>query len=228
MKKLLILFCLIASQVDAFAQAESFEGVLIYELNTNNGIEKSSNISRIKYSVKGNLWRGEIVGNEDSIAPVSYSLLVNLKSKEATILANISNTKMAVATSESFFQIEKTNSFSLESGSKKLTIAGLECKSGVIQSKSDDQKIDTTYVWYSTSYAAIPFQFETASAPGLIVSIQQDKNSFWELSEIIPGNLSPEIFEVPADYKPMSMTEFQEYLAALGELEIEVENIELD
>ena len=228
MKKLLILFCLIASQVDAFAQAESFEGVLIYELNTNNGIEKSSNISRIKYSVKGNLWRGEIVGNEDSIAPVSYSLLVNLKSKEATILANISNTKMAVATSESFFQIEKTNSFSIESGSKKLTIAGLECKSGVIQSKSDDQKIDTNYVWYSTSYAAIPFQFETASAPGLIVSIQQDKNSFWELSEIIPGNLSPEIFEVPADYKPMSMTEFQEYLAALGELEIEVENIELD
>jgi GLPGLI family protein len=153
---------------------------------------------------------------------------VNLKSKEATILANISNTKMAVATSESFFQIEKTNSFSLESGSKKLTIAGLECKSGVIQSKSADQKIDTTYVWYSTSYAAIPFQFETASAPGLIVSIQQDKNSFWELSEIMPGNLSPEIFEVPADYKPMSMTEFQEYLAALAELEIEVENIELD
>jgi hypothetical protein len=83
-------------------------------------------------------------------------------------------------------------------------------------------------VWYSTSYAAIPFQFETASAPGLIVSIQQDKNSFWELSEIMPGNLSPEIFEVPADYKPMSMTEFQEYLAALAELEIEVENIELD
>ena len=228
MKKLLILFCLIASQVDAFAQAESFEGVLIYELNTNNGIEKSSNISRIKYSVKGNLWRGEIVGNEDSIAPVSYSLLVNLKSKEATILANISNTKMAVATSESFFQIEKTNSFSSESGSKKLTIAGLECKLGVILSKSDDQKIDTSYVWYSTSYAAIPFQFETATAPGLIVSIQQDKNSFWELSEIIPGNLSPEIFEVPADYKPMSMTEFQEYLAALGELEIEVENLELD
>ena len=228
MKRITLLFTLLCIQLCSFGQSKAFEGVLVYELNTYNGIEKSSSISHIKYSVKGNLWRGEIVGNEDSIAPVSYSLLVNLKSKEATILANISNTKMAVATSESFFQIEKTNSFSLESGSKKLTIAGLECKSGVIQSKSDDQKIDTTYVWYSTSYAAIPFQFETASAPGLIVSIQQDKNSFWELSEIIPGTLSPEIFEVPADYKPMSMTEFQEYLAALGELEIEVENIELD
>lgn len=228
MKRITLLLTLLCIQLCSFGQSKAFEGVLVYELNTYNGIEKSSSISHIKYSVKGNLWRGEIVGNEDSIAPVSYSLLVNLKSKEATILANISNTKMAVATSESFFQIEKTNSFSLESGSKKLTIAGLECKSGVIQSKSDDQKIDTNYVWYSTSYAAIPFQFETASAPGLIVSIQQDKNSFWELSEIIPGNLSPEIFEVPADYKPMSMTEFQEYLAALGELEIEVENIELD
>jgi hypothetical protein len=228
MKRITLLFTLLCIQLCSFGQSKAFEGVLVYELNTYNGIEKSSSISHIKYSVKGNLWRGEIVGNEDSIAPVSYSLLVNLKSKEATILANISNTKMAVATSESFFQIEKTNSFSPESGSKKLTIAGLECKSGIIQSKSDDQKIDTTSVWYTTSYAAIPFQFETATALGLIVSIQQDKNSFWELSEIIPGNLSPEIFEVPHDYKHMSMTEFQEYLAALGELEIEVENIELD
>jgi hypothetical protein len=228
MKRLIFLFCLIASQVDAYAQADSFEGVLIYELNTYNGIEKSSSISHIKYSVKGNLWRGEIVGNEDSTTPVSYSLLVDLKSKEATILANISNTKMAVATSENFFEIEKTNSFSSEAGSKKLTIAGLECKSGVILSTSDDQKTDTTYVWYTTSYAAIPFQFETATTQGLIVSIQQDKNSFWELSEIKPGKLSPEIFEVPHDYKHMSMTEFQEYLAAFGELEIEVENLELD
>ena len=153
MKRLIFLFCLIASQVDAFAQADSFEGVLIYELNTYNGIEKSSSISHIKYSVKGNLWRGEIVGNEDSTTPVSYSLLVDLKSKEATILANISNTKMAVATSENFFEIEKTNSFSSEAGSKKLTIAGLECKSGVILSTSDDQKTDTTYVWYTLSFS---------------------------------------------------------------------------
>jgi GLPGLI family protein len=201
---------------------------LIYELNTYNGIERSSSISHIKYSVKGNLWRGEIVGNEDSIAPVNYSLLVNLKSKEATILANISNTKMAINTSESFFHIEKTSSFSSEANSKKRTIAGLQCNSGVILSKSDDQKIDTTYVWYTASYAAIPFQFETATAPGLIVSIQQDKNSFWELIEIKPKKLSSEIFDVPHDYKPMSLSEFQDYLSELGELEIEVENIELD
>jgi hypothetical protein len=228
MKRITLLFTLLCIQLCSFGQSKAFEGVLVYELNTYNGIEKSSSISHIKYSVKGNLWRGEIVGNEDSIAPVSYSLLVDLKSKEATILANISNTKMAVATSENFFEIEKTNSFSSEAGSKKLTIAGLECKSGVILSTSDDQKTDTTYVWYTTSYAAIPFQFETATAQGLIVSIQQDKNSFWELSEIKPGKLSPEIFEVPHDYKHMSMTEFQEYLAAFGELEIEVENLELD
>jgi GLPGLI family protein len=153
---------------------------------------------------------------------------VNLKSKEATILANISNTKMAINTSESFFHIEKTSSFSSEANSKKRTIAGLQCNSGVILSKSDDQKIDTTYVWYTASYAAIPFQFETATAPGLIVSIQQDKNSFWELIEIKPKKLSSEIFDVPHDYKPMSLSEFQDYLSELGELEIEVENIELD
>ena len=215
MKRITLLFSFLCLQLWSFGQSKEFEGVLIYELHTYNGIEKSSSISHIKYSVKGKLWRGEIVGNEDSIAPVSYSLLVNLKSKEATILANISNTKMAV-TSESFFQIEKTNSFSSDADSKKLTIAGIQCKSGVILSKSVDKKTDTTSVWYTMSYAAIPFQFETATAPGLIVSIQQDKNSFWELSEINPGKLSPEIFEVPHDYKHMSMTEFQEYLAALG------------
>jgi GLPGLI family protein len=227
MKRIKTLFALLCIQLCSFGQSREFEGVLVYELHTYNGLEKSSSISHIKYSVKGNLWRGEIVGSEDSIALVSYSLIVNLKSKEATLLANISNTKMAVA-SESFFQIEKTNSFSPEADSKKMTIAGLQCKSGVILSKSDNQKTDTTSVWYTTSYAAIPFQFETATAPGLIVSIQQDKNSFWELIEIKPRKLSSEIFEVPYDYKHISLTEFQEYLSELGELEMEVENLELD
>ena len=228
MKKLLILFCLIASQVDAFAQAESFEGVLIYELHTYNGEEKSSSISQIKYSINGNFWRAELVGNEDTNAPVNYSLLVNLKSKEATILANISNTKMAIDINESFFQIEKTSSFLPEASSKRLTIAGLQCNSGLILDQLEYQKTDTTSVCYTTSYAAIPFQFETATATGLIVSIQQDKSAFWELVEIKPGKLDPEIFAVPREYKPMSLTEFQEYLAALGELEIELENLEVE
>ena len=105
MKRITLLFSFLCLQLCSFGQSKEFEGVLIYELHTYNGIEKSSSISHIKYSVKGKLWRGEIVGNEDSIAPVSYSLLVNLKSKEATILANISNNKMAVATSENFFEI---------------------------------------------------------------------------------------------------------------------------
>jgi hypothetical protein len=33
---------------------------------------------------------------------------------------------------------------------------------------------------------------------------------------------------VPYDYKHVSLTEFQEYLSELGELEMEVENLELD
>ena len=228
MKRITFLFILSCIQLCAFSQSKEFEGILIYELNTYNGIEKSSSISHIEYSVKGNLWRGEIVGNEDSLASVSYALLVNLKSKEATILTNISNTKLAVDFGERFFQIEKTNSFSSKQNSKKLTIAGFECKSGLILSKPDNQETDSTFVWYTTLYNAIPFQFETATTPGLIVSIQQDKNSFWELSEIIPKKLDPAKFEVPIDYKSMSMIEFQEYLAALGQLEIELENPDLD
>lgn len=220
---LLSFFCL---QLNTFGQSKEFEGVLIYKLHTYNGEENSSSISQIKYSVKGNLWRAELVGNADIISPVNYSLLVNLISKEATILVDISNTKMAVDMNESFFQIEKTCSFSSEPSPKKQVIAGLPCNSGRIINNSEDQKTDTTSIWYTTSFDAIPFQFETATAPGLIVSIQQDNRSFWELDEIKPGKLNQVIFAVPQEYKPMSMIEFQEYLTALGELEIEVENFE--
>lgn len=228
MKRITLFFAFLSLQLCSLGQSMEFEGVLIYKLHTYNGEEKSSSISQIKYSVKGNLWRAELVGNEDTNAPVNYSLLVNLKSKEATILANISNTKMAVDINESFFQIEKTSTFLPKTSSKRLTIAGLQCNSGLILNQLEDQKTDTTSVWYTTSYAAIPFQFETATAPGLIVSIQQDKNAFWELVEIKPGKLNPENFAVPQEYKPMSLTEFQEYLAALGELEIEVGNLGIE
>ena len=228
MKRITLLFSFLCLQLYSFGQSPEFEGVLIYELHTYNGEEKSSSISQIKYSIKGNLWRAELVGNEVTNAPVNYSLLVNLKSKEATILANISNTKMAIDINESFFQIEKTSTFLPEARSKEFAIAGLSCKSGVIINNLKDQKTDTTAVWYTKSYAAIPFQFETATAPGLIVSIQQDKNAFWELVEIKPGKLNSENFAAPQEYKPMSLTEFQEYLAALGELEIELENLEVE
>lgn len=228
MKGIKTLFALLCIQLCSFGQSKEFEGVLIYELNTFNEIEKLSSISHIKYSIKGSLWRGEIIGNEDCISPNGYTLLVNLISKEATILTNISNAKMAIDLNESFFQIEKTSYFLPEASSKEIAINGLQCNLGVILNNSDGQKTDTTTVWYTTSYPAIPFQFETASAPGLIVAIQQDKNSLWELREIKPRKLNPEIFEIPNDYKHMSVTEFQEYLSELGELEIEVEKLQLD
>lgn len=228
MKRITLLFSFLCLKLCSFGQSPEFEGVLIYKLHTYNGEEKSSSISQIKYSIKGNSWRAELVGNEDTNAPVNYSLLVNLESKEATILANISNTKMAVDINESFFQIEKTSTFLPEASSKRLSIAGLQCNSGLILNQLEGQKTDTTSVWYTTSSAAIPFQFETATAPGLIVSIQQDKSSFWELVEIKPGKLNPEIFAAPQEYKPMTMNEFQEYLAVLGELEIEVGNIGIE
>lgn len=228
MKRITLLFSFFCLQLNSFGQSKEFEGVLVYELHTTNGEENSSSISQIKYSVKGNLWRAELVGNEDIIAPANYSLLVNLKSKEATILVEISNTKMAVDMNERFFQIEKTSAFLLEARSKEFAIAGLSCKSGVIINNLKDQKTDTTTVWYTKSYAAIPFQFETATAPGLIVSIQQDNSSFWELNEIKPGKLNPEIFAVPKEYTRISMTEFQDYLTEIGELEIEVEELEIE
>lgn len=228
MRLIVLLFAFFYLHLFSFGQSKEFEGVLIYELNTYKGIEKQSNISQIKYSIKDNLWKAELIGNEDAIVPMSYSLLVDLKLKEATILANISNTKLAVDISERFFQIEKTSSFIPKWGSEKLIVARFECNSGEVINNSSEQKTDTSSVCYTTSYEAIPFQFETATAPGLIVSIQQDKNSFWELTEIHPNKLKPDVFKIPLGYKLMSPSQFQEFLTTLGELDIEMENLKID
>jgi hypothetical protein len=75
-------------------------------------------------------------------------------------------------------------------------------------------------IWYATSYEAIPYQFENNSAPGLIVSMQQDAISYWELTEIRKKKVEAARFVIPSSYLSVTEAEFQYYLSTLDQFEI--------
>ena len=228
MKKLLILFCLIASQVDAFAQAESFEGVLVYGrkfYNSSKRIDSEDpNIPPImKFKVKGNLSLAEIVTEKDYMTAMNYSVIKDSEKKEATMLARIANQKMAVKFEPSYFNASKLYKVVSANQSRTRTIAGLTCSLGYALIESEFGTQDTMRVWYTTAYSAIPYQFEASVGPGLIVSMQQDDVSYWELKEIRKENIDPIVFEIPKEYFPMTQGELQDFISTLDQLEIEEE-----
>jgi hypothetical protein len=228
MKKLLILFCLIASQFDVFAQAESFEGVLVYGrkfYNSSKRIDSEDpNIPPImNFTVKGNLSLAEIVTEKDFMTAMNYSVIKDSDKKEGTMLARIANQKMAVKFEPSYFNTSKLYKVVSANQARTRTIAGLTCSLGYALIESEFGTQDTMRVWYTTAYNAIPYQFETSVGPGLIVSMQQDDVSYWELKEIRKENVDPIVFEIPKEYFPMTQGELQDFISTLDQLEIEEE-----
>ncbi len=228
MKKLLILFCLIASQVDAFAQAESFEGVLVYGrkfYNSSKRIDSEDpNIPPImNFTVKGNLSLAEILTEKDFMTAMNYSVIKDSEKKEATMLARIANQKMAVKFEPSYFNTSNLYKVVPANEARTRTIAGLTCSLGYALIESEFGTQDTMRVWYTTAYKAIPYQFETTPGPGLIVSMQQDDLSYWELQEIRKENVDPTKFEIPKEYFPMTQSEMQDFISTLDQFEIEQE-----
>jgi hypothetical protein len=233
MKKLLILFCLIASQVDAFAQAESFEGVLVYGrkfYKSSKRIDSEDpNIPPIiHFTVKGNLSLAEIVTEKDFMTAMNYSVIKDSEKKEATMLARIANQKMAVKFDPSYFNIANLYKVVSANEARTRTIAGLTCSLGYALIESEFGTQDTMRVWYTAVYNAIPYQFETSPGPGLIVSMQQDDLSYWELQEIRKENVDPTKFEIPKEYFPMTQGEMQDFLSTLDQFEIEEEEDPMD
>jgi len=233
MKKLLILFCLIASQVDAFAQAESFEGVLVYGrkfYNSSKRIDSEDpNIPPImNFTVKGNLSLAEIVTEKDFMTAMNYSVIKDSEKKEATMLARIANQKMAVKFEPSYFNTSNLYKVVPANEARTRTIAGLTCSLGYALIESEFGTQDTMRVWFTTAYNAIPYQFESAPGPGLIVSMQQDDLSYWELQEIRKENVDPTKFEIPKEYFPMTQGEMQDFISTLDQFEIEEEEDPMD
>jgi len=228
MKKLLFILCFFTLQLNSIAQNETFEGVLVYGRKFYNNAKRidsdDPNIPpTMSFTVKGNLCLAEISAEKDFMAAMNYSIVIDSEKKEATMLARLANKKMAVKFDPLYFNDSQLYKIVTASESKTRIIAGLSCSKGIAIIESEFGTADTMDVWYSNSFNAIPFQFQTSPGPGLIVSMQEDDISYWELKEIRKEVVDPLRFTIPIEYKPMSQNEMQDFISTLEQLEIEEE-----
>jgi hypothetical protein len=228
MKKLLFIFCLFISQLNSIAQAQGFEGVLVYGRKFYNNSKRIDSVDpnippTISYTVKGNLTLAEISTEKDFMSAMNYSVIVDSEKKEATMLARIANEKMAIKFEDSFFNEKKLYKVISPAEIQTRIIAGLKCKLGYALAESEFGTTDSLRVWYTEEFRNIPYLFETTGAPGLIVSMQQDDLSYWELEEMKPLTVDPLVFSIPKEYLPMTPNELQDFISTMDQLEIEEE-----
>ena len=226
MKKLLFILCLFISQLNSRAQTESFEGVLVYGRKFYNNAKRidsdDPNIPpTMTFTVKGNLCLTEIATEKDFMTAMNYSIVIDSEKKEAIMLARIANEKMAVKFDDSYFNASNLHKIVSANHSITKQIAGLTCSKGYALIESEFGTADTMQVWYSTSYNAIPYQFASLNGPGIIVSMQQDDVSYWELKEIRKEVVDALRFAVPNAYSFRTQNELQDFISTLDQLEIE-------
>ena len=225
MKKLLFLICLFSISLCISAQSESFEGSLVYSRKLYSGAEKTTTYdsyltTKMIYTIKGSFSLVELLSEDNLLEGKSYSLLTDSDKKETTLLANIANRNVAVKIDTSNFNSSKLYKIVSAKDTKTREIAGLTCQAGYALLESDLSNQDTLKIWYSTSYKAIPYQFDTNSGPGLIVSMQQDESSYWELTEIRKEKVETTRFIIPTNYTPITESELRDYLFSLEQFEI--------
>ena len=224
MKKLQFLICLFFIALNLSAQPESFEGSLVYSRKLYDGAERfeSSYVtSKMIFTVKGSFSLVELLAEENLLEGRSYSILTDSDKKESTVMATIANKKVAVKIDTSNFNSSKLFKIVSAKDNKTRQIAGLICQAGYAIKQPESGTQDTLKIWYTSAYHAIPYQFDTNSGPGLIVSLQQDDNSYWELSEIKEMEIDPLVFSIPIDYLPMEQSELQDFISTLDQLQIE-------
>ncbi|MFM2316808.1 MAG: hypothetical protein RLZZ155_1140 [Bacteroidota bacterium] len=228
MKKLLFIILALTCNVDLFAQQVTFEGVLTYGrkfYNNSNRIDtQDPNIPpTMSYTVKGSLSLAEIATEKDFMAAMNYSVVVDSEKKEATMLARIASQKMAVKFEPSFFNKDQLYSIVSANDDRVRVIAGMKSTLGYALMESEFGTIDSMRVWYTQEYQGVPYMFQTFDAPGLIVSMQQDEVSYWELTEMKKEVVDPLKFNIPTDYFPMTQSEMQDFISTMDQLEIEEE-----
>jgi len=224
MKKLLLLICLFSFALNILAQSESFEGSLVYSRKFYDGSERFEGTyvtSKMIFTTKGSYSLIELTAEDNILNGRSYSILTDSDKKESTVMATIANKKVAVKIDTSNFNSSKLSKIIPSKETTTRKIAGLICKSGHAIKQTESGTQDTLKIWYTTSYHAIPFQFDTHSGPGLIVSIQQDEVSYWELSEIKAMKVDPQVFSIPIDYLPMEQSELEDFISTIDQLQIE-------
>lgn len=233
MKRILLIVCIFFFQGLLFAQSESFEGVLVYGRKFYNNSKRvdtyDPNIPpTISFTIKGGMSLAEIEREKDFMTAMNYAVIKDGDKKEATMLAHIANQKMAVKFDPSYFNANQLYRVVSANDERTRTIAGLECKLAFAIIESEFGTPDSMRVWYTTAYAGVPYQFETNIGPGLIVSMQQDDVSYWELKEIRKEVVDPSVFDIPKEYFPMTQSEMQDFIATLDQLKIEGEEDPID
>jgi len=226
MKKLLFIFYLFVSLLKVSAQSESFEGTLVYGRKFYNSSKRIDTYDpnmppSMSFTIKGNLSLVEIITEKDFMTAMNYSVIKDSDKKVATMLARIANHKMAVEFDPSYFSASKLYKVIPTNETKTSTIAGLTCHQGYALIESEFGTVDTMLIWYTEAYNAIPFQFETFSSPGLIVSMQQDDISYWELEEIRKEIVDPLRFVIPNEFKPTTQNEMQDFISTMEQLDLE-------
>lgn len=226
-KRILCLF-IVLMNLTSFAQQASFEGVLVYGRKFYNNSKRIDTVDpnippAISYTVKGNLTLAEISTEKDFMTAMNYSIIVDSEKKEATMLARIANQKMAVKFDPSFFAQKHLYSVISANDDRTRVIAGLNCVLGYALMESEFGTLDSMRVWYTLDYKTIPYLFETSGAPGLIVSMQQDDVSYWELQEIKSAPVDSLAFSIPSEYYPVTQNELQDFISTMDQLEIEEE-----
>lgn len=233
MKMRILGLFIVLSSLTSFAQQTSFEGKLTYGRKFYNNAKRIDSVDpnippTISYTVKGNLSLAEISTEKDFMTAMNYSVIVDSEKKEATMLARIANQKIAVKFDPSFFNNKQLYTIVSANEDRVRVIAGLNCKLGYAIMESEFGTIDSMRVWYTQDYKNIPYLFETKGSLGLIVSMQQDDISYWELKEMKPSTVDPLIFSIPKEYLPMTQNELQDFITTMDQFEIEEESDPMD
>lgn len=226
MKKLLIPFCLFFVAIGISAQSATFEGSLVYLRKLYDEAERiedfmPSSTIKVIYTVKGNLSLIQLYTQENLKEGNSISIITDIDKKERTLLTHIADRNLAVKIDTSNFNSSRIYKISPAQDTKIRKIAGLSCQAGYAIMGCEIGIQDTLKIWYTTSYKAIPFQFDAYSGPGLIVSMQQDASSYWELTEIREEHVETTRFVIPSDYSSITENGFKDFLFNLEQFEFE-------
>lgn len=226
MEKLLILFCLFFVGVNISAQPESFEGSLVYSRKLYDRAERPEAFEpfatvKMIYTVQGSFSLIQLLAQDNLPEGSNYSIVTDLEKKERTLLTQITNRNLAIKIDTSNFNSGQLYTIVSADDSETRKIAGLTCQAGYALYESDLGNRDTLQIWYTTSYKAIPFQFDVQSGPGLIVSMQQDASSYWELTQIRKEQVETARFIIPSDYSLITENEFKDFLFTLEQFEFE-------
>jgi len=186
---------------------KAFEGTLFIEVLSAD----SSEIPKMNFEVKlkGSMARMNI----HSANIEDYSLIINYETGESVMLKMHNGEKIAV---QGMKVLAEPGTFSSEN-SKLKKVAGYFCRKGKVTTNEG-----SSIVYYSTAFNS-PAQFFGAysNVPGLILELhllKEGNEQIIRTKKLSKRKVNDDEFNVPADYRLMSESEYQLLLPLFPEL----------